>query len=475
MLSGMKVRINNLGAVKHGDIQLKPLTVFFGPNNTGKTWTAYIISAILGKWGLQAYTSAYATEKLAEVYPAIESASESLIEEGYGKVDLAQFLQTEGLNYFNNVAKLSPEWLPSFMGTNRINFENININFEDWENYHGRILENVPNIKVESTISMNKEGKALLNSVKANDDTVLYFYTQDSKIEEKLPRFIIRQFVAGCVFICIHQALHRGVYYFPAERTGFVSYILPVEIKTELQKDVEVNVVSEKEKNKKPLPGPIGDLIETIGSACIYGDYQLRAKDAKKNKQVKRFLELSAILQKEIIGGKIDFSSPETGVPRELLFKWQGDEDIVLDMPVASSTVKDLTPLALYLNFLAAGNELVVIDEPEMNLHPKAQAKFIEFVGLLISAGQSVILTTHSPYLIDHLGNLIRAAKVEDKDAIKDMFYLKTADAFIPHEKIGVFLFGDSGIRSAISEDGVIDWETFSDVSDEILEISFDM
>ncbi len=46
--SRMKVTIKNLGAVREAEIELKPLTVFVGPNNTGKTWTAYIVSAIFG-------------------------------------------------------------------------------------------------------------------------------------------------------------------------------------------------------------------------------------------------------------------------------------------------------------------------------------------------------------------------------------------------------------------------------------------
>lgn len=33
--------------------------------------------------------------------------------------------------------------------------------------------------------------------------------------------------------------------------------------------------------------------------------------------------------------------------------------------------VKELSPLVLYLRYLARAGELLIIDEPEMNLHPE--------------------------------------------------------------------------------------------------------
>jgi len=46
MKNNIGISISNLGRVKNADIELKPLTVFIGPNNTGKTWSAYLVYAI---------------------------------------------------------------------------------------------------------------------------------------------------------------------------------------------------------------------------------------------------------------------------------------------------------------------------------------------------------------------------------------------------------------------------------------------
>ena len=40
-LPELKFAISNLGAIHHGEFTQKPLTVFCGPNNTGKTWAMY--------------------------------------------------------------------------------------------------------------------------------------------------------------------------------------------------------------------------------------------------------------------------------------------------------------------------------------------------------------------------------------------------------------------------------------------------
>ena len=49
----MIIEVENLGPIKRGKIELKPLTVFIGPNNTGKTYLAYLIAGITNKWRIK--------------------------------------------------------------------------------------------------------------------------------------------------------------------------------------------------------------------------------------------------------------------------------------------------------------------------------------------------------------------------------------------------------------------------------------
>ncbi|TMC17670.1 MAG: hypothetical protein E6J34_18270 [Chloroflexi bacterium] len=47
----MKVTISHLGAISEANIDLKPLTIFVGPNNAGKTWLAYTLASLFGPFG----------------------------------------------------------------------------------------------------------------------------------------------------------------------------------------------------------------------------------------------------------------------------------------------------------------------------------------------------------------------------------------------------------------------------------------
>ena len=42
----LNLYFKNFGPVKEAEIDLRPLTIFVGPNNTGKTYTAYYIWAL---------------------------------------------------------------------------------------------------------------------------------------------------------------------------------------------------------------------------------------------------------------------------------------------------------------------------------------------------------------------------------------------------------------------------------------------
>ena len=52
--------------------------------------------------------------------------------------------------------------------------------------------------------------------------------------------------------------------------------------------------------------------------------------------------------------------------------------------------------------FLRQGN-IVIIDEPEVHLHPKWQLLYAEIIICLVQQGTHVIVTTHSPYILEAL------------------------------------------------------------------------
>jgi predicted ATPase len=138
--------------------------------------------------------------------------------------------------------------------------------------------------------------------------------------------------------------------------------------------------------------------------------------------------------------------------------------------------VKELSSLVLYLRYLAEPSDLIIIDEPEMNLHPLAQVKIIEFLAALVNAGLNILITTHSTYIVDHLGNLMEAYKHENKNEIVEKFILQREDAFINQNMISIYeVTGNGQITNILKPDGIIDWQTFSDVTELVQRIHFEL
>jgi predicted ATPase len=72
----------------------------------------------------------------------------------------------------------------------------------------------------------------------------------------------------------------------------------------------------------------------------------------------------------------------------------------------------------LCLNKTLEKNTLLILDEPEVHLHPKWQLKYAEILTKLVKTGVKVLVNSHSPYLIEAL------ELFSQQEAISSNFYL---------------------------------------------------
>ncbi len=63
-------------------------------------------------------------------------------------------------------------------------------------------------------------------------------------------------------------------------------------------------------------------------------------------------------------------------------------------------------------------DSVLILDEPEVHLHPEWQLKYAEIIVKLVQHGVKVLVTSHSPYMIEAL------KRYADRDEIKPHFYL---------------------------------------------------
>lgn len=110
----MKLEVNNLGIVKRAEITLRPLTIFVGPNNTGKTWTAYAISLIFSPYSFLQFTEGYTSGEIKDSFAAIEDTIKHLLSQGSAKLDIVEFASRQAECYFNCLTKYSKHWLKDF-------------------------------------------------------------------------------------------------------------------------------------------------------------------------------------------------------------------------------------------------------------------------------------------------------------------------------------------------------------------------
>lgn len=301
-----------------------------------------------------------------------------------------------------------------------------------------------------------------------------------------LPLDAIQETLTRAVLRLLHRSLYPQVRILPTERTTFITFPFIKRGREEVD-DLPSQIQRlEAKEMRDPTIGSTRFFLSMMKQAIqtTEKDIDIREKAASKNLKIKKYVQLAEILEKEILCGEILISQKELkqyeqvsqfhqNVEQKVLFK--PAQDSPLEISLSSSMVKELSPLVLYLRYAATPGELIVIDEPEMNLHPEAQAKMIEFLAMLVNADLNILITTHSPYLIDHLANLIKATEIEDKESIRSKFYLQQTEAFISKGKVSVHLFNQGYVTEAIDEEGGIDLSTFGDVSDRISDIYFEL
>lgn len=102
------------------------------------------------------------------------------------------------------------------------------------------------------------------------------------------------------------------------------------------------------------------------------------------------------------------------GKSQELYYSPHSRKSLKLPMDDSSSSVRSLLAMGFYLRHTAQMGDLLIIDEPELNLHPDNQRKVARLLAMLVNAGVKVFITTHSDYLIKEFNTLIMLHKKEE-------------------------------------------------------------
>ncbi len=120
-------------------------------------------------------------------------------------------------------------------------------------------------------------------------------------------------------------------------------------------------------------------------------------------------------IEYQVLHGNIDLDD-SGGMPYpDIAYEQDGAGKFRLDQ--TSSMVSELAPLVLFLKYLVRPGDLLILEEPESHLHPAAQLQMARGIARLVNAGVKVLITTHSGDIIGQIDNLISMSNASEETA----------------------------------------------------------
>ncbi len=462
----MKLIIKNLGPIKNNTQAIdlsKDFFVFVGRNNSGKSYVAQLLWAIFNEDIIHKFARTNVEiidNKIVENINNVGVTPE-LIKEILNKYSL--FLQEETKKEIFNIGKNSQI------------LNNIVIAF-DYEISELREQEIGGIVKIK-----DNEGSTLeYIEFKKEQGELIYKFTErqlPESIKEIIPKKSLdrdlldeKKFLIIATIIITMLKHKHETFFLPASRiffSTFYRYIYEVErnrreqdskkiqdlLENALQKgNIQLSDLEELYLFKRKYTEPMNKVFEKLFSLNLEQNINIEG----------HYINLVKQLQ-EILGGEIKLISVEGIGLIEFYFKMDSVDE-PLPMYLASSSVNQLTLLYLYLKYWASEKDnFLMIDEPEVNLHPENQIKLINILIQFIQneTGNKVLITTHSSMLANAINNYIYLDILKHGVNVKKIIEenkLKYVDSSISisQDKVGVYFFtGDKIIDYESSNDGI--------------------
>lgn len=400
-----KISVENFGPIRKGTVELRPLTVFTGDSDTGKSWLATLIYSMYSTTSFRSLdwyfenphgSSSMDERKKLEFPDNIEKKyndytsqekiffSESdlrIIEARMDKVILNMISNTErclGVKSYKDLkrwgSKRETKLRVCSLGRNSRGaiFYELNLS-----NDSRNIYSSIPTkIKVAKSRSIDEYlGRLLFDDTVANNERIRNF----------LLNFIVR-------LLYRKEMGAIGSVYLPAGRIGLLNSF-----------DILVTAILEKFTEKRPefdevehlYPGTLSDFISTLTRVRPDNDESKQERSSKIANRIERNL-----LNGEIV---VKFNSCKQPFFYYKPFK----NEQVIPINRVSSSVTQLAPLVIFLRYTVNKRNIIVIEEPEIDLHPEKQVVLIYEIASLVQDGYKIIITTNSEWFTEALSNVI--------------------------------------------------------------------
>ena len=371
----MKLSIRNVGKLKEADVEINGITVITGENDTGKSTVGKVLWSVFN--GFYEIDEKVYNEKVSElekiideiikenVYKNLSTDYNSFFEifNSTGKKIAIEFLK-ENKNYSEDEIKII------------INNYKKDLKIENISKFVQEINETLKIsdkeiIKVIVSRVMNKEFHNQINAVFSKEK--MNIGEINLKIKEKEIELKIENNEISDVknYFLINKETMYIDNPFILDSYDFEDENHQTHLATNVFSENENSVISEIKVKKK-----------------LNNIYQ----------------KLNSVLSGEILENKNS----------KFVYRKNGED---IDLKNLSTGLKTFAIIKMLLqNGTLEENGTIILDEPEIHLHPEWQLKFAELIVLLQREfGMHILLTTHSPYFLNAIEVFSERHKIDDK------------------------------------------------------------
>ena len=449
----MKFEIRELGAIKYAECYLKDFNIICGKNNTGKTYATYALFGFLKSWK-EILVSTQETP--------IDINTKILFKEGRLIIDLEDYYKSENNeksvveSFMDTLCDLYSRNLNEIFASNKSRFKDskflVHLEKEDYDKmfsspYQGSIGVPLYGEKINDMnhlrINLEKDENStnLILSIAANLGD--YDESKSSMNSLAIPETIIKFSIWTRIFsIIVNHALPEP-YISSAERTGIATFREDLDFARNRFIDMIQRHSRDGFKNfdlfdilKSQIGEPDFNYPEAVNANVEF----LQQLESIKARDSYIYLEHNDILKLflSISDGSYEISNST------IKYTLNKKKSIKLGIDEVSSSARAVLDLWFYLRHQAKPGDLLMIDEPELNLHPENQRKLARLLASVSRAGIRVFITTHSDYIIRELNTLVllhnRDESVFTNDILEHEGYSRQET--LPYESVQVYTSG---------------------------------
>ena len=427
------IAVKNFGPIEKAEIDLRPLTVFVGESNTGKTYLAALIYALHKHF--EGFSQLPWADYVAYYFGFVRRSRDRHPQDRQEALEQEILEALEKLNTSERPFKFFdlPQGMHTFLAS-RLTHQ------EDFTNELERCfdLESVSKL-IRFTGSQDNEMNVSL-SVHDGDQTCWDFEMQAAGSADPT---ITGHINPDTILLASNDAMRKtefseisdverlfqtlvtdrwqtgDSYYLPAARSGIMQsrdVLATALIKRATRIGLDRLEVS-------TFSGMIADFLEQIFQ------YKERKGPSSKIRRV------AAQLEGEVLEGKIQVKRSTPEAYPEFVYRPKQSKE-ALRMSHSAAMVSELAPLVLFLRGIVKQGDLLIIEEPESHLHPGAQTKIAQTLARLVRSGVRVLITTHSNFLLQQIGNLIREGELQKLGESTN----ESAD-YLKKEEVGAWWF----------------------------------